>query len=152
VTIDANAVQGIDVEGGTLSIDSSTIEANASYGVFMVHATTTIMSTTIDQNGDTGLQQSFGALTLSRSTVANNKGGGFVLESDGAFVIVGNVFVGNGLTSGAVGGVSILESTSAGDRLDFNSFSGNHTVGGGHSRDQRSRCDLATFTPRETTS
>ena len=45
--------------------------------------------------------------------------------TNGVFVIVGNVFHGNGTGAGIAGGIVIAASASATHRLEFNSFSGN---------------------------
>jgi hypothetical protein len=67
-----------------------------------------------------------GTLTLSQSTVANNTGGG-VTVTNGAFVIVGNVFFNNGNDTTTTGGISIGATQNPGNRLEFNSFHRNKT-------------------------
>jgi hypothetical protein len=68
-------------------------------------------------------------LLLTRARVTNNPGGG-VSISNGAFVIVGNVFFNNGGLTSSVGGISITTATNSANRLDFNSFALNTSQDG----------------------
>ncbi|MCW5803701.1 MAG: right-handed parallel beta-helix repeat-containing protein [Deltaproteobacteria bacterium] len=117
-----NAGGGISASGGALTIAQSTISNNAG-----------------------GISATGGALTVSQSTIANNAGGGISASNGATFAIVGNVFFNNGTQLGTVGGVSILTTQNAANRLEFNSFNKNQaqdTVGCAVS------CLAGTFTAR----
>src|SRR5262249_31908388 len=63
-----------------------------------------------------GISATGGALTVSQSTFSGNTGGALSAMM-GTFVIVGNVFYGNGTGAGLVGGVVISASANAANRL-----------------------------------
>ncbi len=82
--------------------------------------------------GDVGISIVAGGmpkLALTRVKVTNNIGGGISMMN-GTFVIVGNVFFGNGSLTGTVGGISISTTQNAANRLEFNSFNKNAATDG----------------------
>jgi hypothetical protein len=81
---------------------------------------------TVDGNQGVGVVATGGVLNVSRSTFAQNNGGG-VSESNGTFVVVGNIFFGNGGIGSSVGGIAISTTPSSTNRLEFNSFNQNTT-------------------------
>jgi hypothetical protein len=90
----------------------------------------TLTRVNIDGNQGFGILATAGTLTLAQSRVSGNTGGGISVTSLAQFVIVSNIFVGNGSDASTVGGVNISTSQSATNRLDFNSFSRNQTQDG----------------------
>ncbi len=94
--------------------------------------TLSLAGVTIDKNSGLGINATRCQLTVTRSTLARNTGGGIAVGSGSTFVIVGNVFFGNGSepASTTTGGISISTAQSATNRLDFNSFNKNQSQSG----------------------
>ena len=105
--------------------------------------TVSLARAVLSNNPAGGISASGGSLTISQSTIANNAGGG--ISTTGQFAIVNNFFFANGSTSSPIGGVSILTSQNAANRLEFNSFSKNATQDGIGTAIQ---CVAGTFTAR----
>lgn len=82
---------------------------------------------TIANNPGGGISASGGTLTVTQSTLKGNTGGGINVGSGAVFVIVGNVFFNNGSSASTIGGVTILTTQSAMNRLEFNTFNKNQT-------------------------
>jgi len=146
-----NAGSGIILgDGGTLNVSQSTITSNAGDGISAKNGTLDIAQSTISGSGNstipaTGIAVLGGKLTLNRSMVSGNSGGALRVESGGVFVVVGNVFVGNGLQAGVAGGISITTTQNAMNRLEFNSFTLNQAqVGIGNAI----QCTAGSFTAR----
>jgi hypothetical protein len=118
-----------------LTILGTTIRTNDESGIDASDCTLTIMSTDIQDNSKStsgtlysGIETSKGSITISRSQIISNRGGGIIINN-GKFVIVGNVFLGNGDNASALGGVSLSTAT-LGDRLDFNTLADNKSQAG----------------------
>jgi len=112
---------------GPLIIDQTRITANDASAINTTSCTATITRAQIDNNNQTGtltpaIRISNGSVTLVRSTIQNNRGGGLDIGS-ATFIVVGNVFAGNGST-GNVGGITI-NTEETGNRLEFNSIAEN---------------------------
>jgi hypothetical protein len=137
-------------DGGTLNVSQSTIASNASDGISAKNGTLDISQSMVSGSGNTsnptaGIAVNGGKLTLSRSKLTGNSGGGVTVGTGGVFVVVGNVFVGNGLQSGIAGGISITTTQNAVNRLEFNSFTLNTAqVGIGNAI----QCTAGSFTAR----
>jgi len=137
-------------DGGTLNVSQSTIASNTGIGIFATNGTLDISQSTISSSGNSstpaaGISVAGGKLTVSRSMLSGNSGGGLMVGSGGVFVIVGNVFVGNGLQAGVAGGISITTTQNAMNRLEFNSFTLNQAqVGIGNAI----QCTAGSFTAR----
>jgi hypothetical protein len=82
----------------------------------------TLVRTTIHNNPGGGISISGGSLLIARSTISGNLGGGITILQDGKFDVIDNVFVGNGSLNSATGAIAITVGSSAGDRLEFNTF------------------------------
>jgi len=116
------------------------------YGISMPPGNTATVSLShakVTNNAGGGISASGGALTVSRSTISNNAGGG--ISTTGQFAIVNNFIFANGSSSSPIGGISILASQNAANRLDFNSFNKNATQDGVGAAIQ---CIAGTFTAR----
>lgn len=92
----------------------------------------TLTAAKLDTNGGIGINATRCQLTATRSTIAKNTGGGIAVGNGSTFVIVGNVFFGNGSGPAATttGGVSITTTQSATNRLEFNTFNSNQSQTG----------------------
>jgi hypothetical protein len=119
----------LTVDGTTIQmIDKSAINATSGCKLTIVNATirnsslrSGVSVAAILDNGD--------SVTLSRSQVLSTKGGG-INVGGGKFVIVGNIFWGNGNTTSANGAVLINTNSDPMNRLEFNSISGNLAMTG----------------------
>jgi hypothetical protein len=137
VTILGGTIQGATGGGGdgikcntaTLSVHGTTIQTNEESAIDAFDCTLAVTRAIINGNSTNsisspGIRISGGSLTISRSSIASNRGGGIVVNNDGKFEIVGNVFLDNGDSGGIVGGVSV-ETTVSGNRLEFNTITQN---------------------------
>lgn len=122
--------------GASITIDGTTLQRsdrsaiNATNGCHL-----TVTNATISNNSKrssvfvAAILANGASVTLSRSRLLSNTGGG-INVSNGTFEIVGNVFYDNGDTMSPTGGVSTSVGPDTMNRIEFNSFSGNHTVPG----------------------
>lgn len=142
-----NANGGIVMESGTLTVTRSTIANNTGAGgIFSHNSVVSVTASTLSGNsGGEAIIYYAGSLSVSRSTFVNNINGGISVSPTGTFSIVGNVFFGNGQTSGTTGGVTINTAQSAGNRLELNTFVGNRTS---TSNAAAIQCTAGTFTAR----
>ena len=146
-----NAGSGIFLgDGGTLNVAQSTIASNAGDGISAKNGTLDVSQSTISASGNSinpaaGIAVLGGKLTLSRSILSGNSGGGLTVATGGVFVVIGNVFVGNGLQAGVAGGISITTTQNTMNRLEFNSFTLNTAQPGIGNAIQ---CTAGTFTAR----
>lgn len=161
ILADAGAKLDRDGDGATLVVQSST-PATTSVQIFDLEITgatgvpggdairlianggapsLSLTHVTIDGNQGNAVVATGGVLAVSRSAIAQNNGGG-ISVTNGIFVIVGNVFFGNGGISSSVGGVAITSAPNGMNTLEFNSFALNMTqVGIGPAI----QCIVATF-------
>jgi Right handed beta helix region len=107
-------------------------------------ASITLNRVKIRGNQAGGVSIAGGALTVARSTITENPGGGMTIVN-ATFAIVGNVITGNGTDGGMDGGIVISTPASPGNRLEFNSFSGNRAMVG---RGAALVCFAGAFTAR----
>jgi hypothetical protein len=142
VTILGGTIEGATGGGGggdgirctanaTLSVYGTTIRTNEESAIDAATCTLTVEGADIHDNSQKvgtavypGIQSSDGSVTISRSSIASNRGGGIVVNNNGTFTIVGNVFVSNGDNGANVSGVSI-NTTASGNRLEFNTITQN---------------------------
>lgn len=114
---------------GTLIVDGTIIQTNNETAIRTSSCTVTVTNATILNNGGGGLFAGIdlddGVVTISRSLITGNHGGGINSNKTG-FVIVGNVFLGNGDPSGIVGGI-LFNTSKTGNRLEFNTISENNS-------------------------
>jgi hypothetical protein len=101
---------------------------------------------TLSNNPGGAISVSGGTLKVSQSKITNNTPGGGISVMSGVFVIVGNLFYGNGATGSFVGGISLGATVNAADRLDFNTFALNTARDGFGSG---IHCLVDTFTARD---
>lgn len=132
-----NNGDGIACSGtSTLNVYGAVISQNAESAIDTDKCTVTVLDATIQNNSptatppDQAINVSDGSITIARSHIINNRGGGLI-STNAQFIIVDNVFIGNGdINTSPVGGISIPTSK-AGSRLDFNSILGNKVQPGG---------------------
>jgi hypothetical protein len=119
---------GIQCNTATLTIHGTTIQMNDESAIDATACTLTVTGAVIRNNGTPkaipGIKLSGGSITISRSSIISNLGGGIVVNNNGTFEIVGNVFLGNGDSFGIIGGVSV-DTTVTGNRLEFNTITQN---------------------------
>jgi len=108
----------------SLSLTRANAENNTGGGISSTGGAVTVTQSTIAGNTGGGISSTGGSLTVTRSTISGNQGGG-ISAMNGTFVIVGNVFFGNGSGTATTGGIHVLTSQSAANRLDFNTLSRN---------------------------
>jgi hypothetical protein len=105
-----------------------TIANNPGGGIVASGGTLTVVQSTLQGNGGSGINiGSGGVLTVVQSTLQGNTGGGINIGTGATFVVVGNVFFNNGSIASTIGGVTILTTQSAANRLEFNSFNKNQS-------------------------
>jgi len=127
----------------TVSLHRVTLTNNAGGGISASSGSLTVTGSKIANNTGVAIAASGGSLTVAQSTISNNAGGG--ISTTGQFAIVNNFVFANGSSSSPIGGVSILATQNAANRLDFNSFSKNTTQDGVGAAIQ---CTAGTFTAR----
>jgi len=123
--------------GSTLAVFDSTITSNNEAGISSDGCMVTVVHAKISSNSKAqppmlfaGIEVSNGgSLTISRSQIVSNRGGGITVGMNSTFTIVGNMFLNNGDGSGLVGGLQAT-TTVPGNRLDFNTLSGNTATTG----------------------
>jgi hypothetical protein len=119
---------GIQCNTATLTIHGTTIQMNDESAIDATACTLTVTGAVIRNNGTPkaipGIKLSGGSITISRSSIISNLGGGIVVNNNGTFEIVGNVFLGNGDSFGIIGGVSV-DTPVTGNRLEFNTITQN---------------------------
>lgn len=81
-----------------------------------------LVRVTVANNTGGGISVGGGRFTIAQSTISSNSAGGIMIDGDTKFVVVGNVFVGNGNEGSAVGGLDISTFESPSNRLEFNTF------------------------------
>jgi len=121
----------------TLAVFDSTITSNNETGISSDGCRATVVHAKISSNSKAqppmlfaGIEVSNGgSLTISRSQIISNRGGGITVGMNSTFTIVGNMFLNNGDSSGLVGGLQVT-TTVPGNRLDFNTLSGNTATTG----------------------
>lgn len=122
---------GIRCGMGTLTVDGIVMRTNNESAINASMCTLTVTNARILDNGKTladfhaGIEVDDGSTTISRSFFVSNRGGGLA-NNKAKFIIVGNVFLGNGEAAGsAFGGVSITMATKTGSRFEFNTIAEN---------------------------
>jgi hypothetical protein len=137
VTILGGTIEGASAGGGdglrcgmnaTLIAHNTTFRANNESGIDASTCAVTVTNVVIRDNMFAGIEAAKGSLTISQSHFIFNQGGG-ITATNGQFVVVGNIFLSNGDLTGPVGGVMFSTST-AGDRLEFNTFTDNKAQAG----------------------
>jgi hypothetical protein len=128
----------------SITLQRTIIDRNEGLGIYADSCKIHLDRSAVLSNPGGGLVVADGALTVSRSTISGNIRGG-ISATYGTFVIVGNVFFGNGNNIGYVGAVSITAVASSVNRLEFNSFAGNRAEDG---RGTAIHCLAGTFTAR----
>ncbi len=116
----------------TLTVNRTTIEQNDESAIDASSCTLTVTGAKILGNGKrtndfyAGIVVDDGTVTITQSWIASNRGGGLT-NNRARFLIVGNVFLDNGVAAGtAFGGVFIM-STMPGSRFDFNTIAENNS-------------------------
>lgn len=129
----ATGTDGVGIrceDGAALTVRETTIQFNAEAGIETAGCTLAVTSANIHDNSRAlgpalfaGVSVTKGAVYVSRTRIAFNRGGG-VTANNATFVVVGNVFLGNGAATSLVGGLSVT-TTIPGNQLDFNTFTNN---------------------------
>ncbi len=116
----------------SLNLTDAKVDANGGKGVNATRCLLSIARSTIGNNTGLGVSSSGGSVNVNASTISKNTGGGITLGDGSTFVIVGNMFFGNGSEPNATttGGISISTTQSAANRLEFNSFNKNQSQNG----------------------
>ncbi|HEU4732249.1 MAG TPA: right-handed parallel beta-helix repeat-containing protein [Kofleriaceae bacterium] len=138
VTIIGGTIQGAHGTGGdgircnasaTLTLLGTKLLMNDESGIDATGCTITVVAAEIRGNTKTGIIVNDGSIEISRSQLSSNLGGGITVGDPGKFVIVGNVFLGNGDPAGVVGGLSVA-TTATGNQLEFNTLAENRSMAG----------------------
>jgi hypothetical protein len=109
----------------TLTVDGTMMTMNAESAIDSDNCSITVTRANILNNTQAGIDISDGAITVSRSMLAMNGGGG-LRDGKATFVIVGNLFLGNGKSNAGFGGVNVA-TTKNGSRFEFNTIVGNQS-------------------------
>jgi len=128
-----------------LSLSRARVSNNPGGGISVGGGVVLVSQSVLSNNTGVAITASGGSVTVIRSSVAQNTGGGILVNSPGVFAIVGNTFFGNGTSGGTTGGITILTTQSATNKLEFNSFGKNLTQDGIGSAIQ---CTAGAFTAR----
>jgi hypothetical protein len=122
-----NSGKAVTILGGTIEGATGSggdgIQCNS-------NATLAVHGTIITMNEGTGINAPGGCtLTLSRSRIVSNRDGG-VIVTNSKFVIVGNMFLGNGDPDSPNAAVTISTAADATNLLEFNTIANNATTAG----------------------
>ena len=141
----SNGITCNEVNGNMpiVTLHRATIDRNEGFGIY-ANACKIHLENGVVLANSSGLVVADGALTVSRSTISGNIRGGIEVTY-GSFMIVGNVFFGNGNSMSPIGAVSITALPGTMSRLELNSFTRNRASDG---RGTAIHCLASTFTAR----
>jgi hypothetical protein len=112
----------------TLKLIRAKVTNNTGGGIVASGGTLTVTQSTVSGNTAGGISASGGTLTVTQSTVSGNTAGG-ISASGGSFSISNNVIAKNGGLMSPFGGVYLNQITTAGNKFEFNTVSGNGSMG-----------------------